>query len=120
MKKYYIKQSIWLNFQTNNSGNAGSNEKVKTGFIGIEEKIDDGDQDHEKNHCAGNEEMSRNVEKKQRFPHPGLKFKRRTIGLIIHIYIKTIYIPVNDNLICDMLTLHTSQIINNECYFKIC
>lgn len=76
----FIKQQTDGSCQTNNSGNAGSNEKVKTGFIGIEEKIDDGDQDHEKNHCAGNEEMSRNVEKKQRFPHPGLKFKRRTIG----------------------------------------
>lgn len=50
----------------------------------IGEKIDDGDQDHEKNHCAGNEEMSRNVEKKQKFPHSGLKSKRRKIGLVIH------------------------------------
>lgn len=68
----------------------------------IGEKIDDGDQDHEKNHCAGNEEMSRNVKKKQKFPHSGLKSKRRKIGLVIHLYINTIYIPVNDNLICDM------------------
>lgn len=76
----FIKQQTDGSCQTNNSCHAGSNEKAKTRIMEIGEKIDDGDQDHEKNHCAGNEEMSRNVEKKQKFPHSGLKSKRRKIG----------------------------------------
>lgn len=54
--------------------------------MGIEEKNDDGDQDQEKIHCAGNEKLSKSVEKKQKFPHPGLKSKRRKIGIYPNIH----------------------------------
>lgn len=66
-------------FQTK-SCHAGGNENVeaKTAIMGIE-KNDDG-LDHLKSHCAGNEEMSRSVEKNQKLPHLGLKSKRRKIG----------------------------------------
>lgn len=56
--------------------------------MGIEEKNDDG-LDHEKSHCAGNDEMSRSVEKNQKLPHLGLKSKRRKIGL--YTFIQFIY-----------------------------
>lgn len=87
----FIKRKTDVSCQTI-SCNAGSNENVeaKTGIVGIEEKNNDGI-DHEKSHCVGNEEISRSVEKKQKFPNPGLKSERRKIGLYLYIHLYILY-----------------------------